>query len=66
MAIDSIRCAKLALDRGEGGVLHAPSAYFCKHPAVQYTDDEAYRMTEAFIAGELAATLDEVVVVSAD
>ncbi len=66
VAIDSIRCAKLALDRGEGGVLHAPSAYFCKHPAVQYTDDEAYRMTEDFIAGELAATLDEVVVVSAD
>ena len=66
MAIGSIRCAKLALDRGEGGVLHAPSAYFYKHPAVQYTDDEAYRMTEAFIAGELAATLDEVVVVSAD
>jgi myo-inositol-1-phosphate synthase len=32
-------------------VLHAPSAYFCKHPPVQYTDDEAYRLTEDFIAG---------------
>ncbi len=51
VAIDAIRCAKLALDRGIGGVLHAPSAYFCKHPARQYTDDEAYRMTEAFIKG---------------
>lgn len=51
VAIDSIRCAKLALDRGEVGVLSAPSAYFCKHPSQQYSDDEAYRMMEAFIAG---------------
>jgi myo-inositol-1-phosphate synthase len=51
VAIDAIRCAKLALERNEGGVLHAPSAYFCKHPPVQYTDDEAYRLTEDFIAG---------------
>lgn len=49
VAIDAIRCAKLALNRGQGGVLVAPSAYFCKHPPYQYTDDEAYRMTEAFI-----------------
>ena len=51
VAIDAIRCAKLALDRKEGGILHAPSAYFCKHPPRQYTDDEAHRMTEAFING---------------
>lgn len=51
VAIDAIRCAKLARDRGEGGVLYPPSAYFMKHPPVQYTDDEAYRITEAFIAG---------------
>ena len=49
VTIDAIRCAKLALDRGIGGTLEAPSAYFCKHPPVQYTDDVAYRMTEAFI-----------------
>ena len=49
VAIDSIRCAKLALNAGLGGVLHAPSSYFCKHPPRQYTDDEAYRMTEEFI-----------------
>ncbi len=49
IAIDAIRCAKLALERREGGVLHGPSAYFMKHPPRQYTDDEAYRMTEAFI-----------------
>jgi myo-inositol-1-phosphate synthase len=51
VAIDSIRCVKLAIDRNEGGVLHAPSSYLCKHPPVQYTDDEAYRMMESFIAG---------------
>ena len=52
VAIDSIRCAKLALDRKQSGVLTAPSAYFCKHPLKQFTDDEAYAMTEAFIKGE--------------
>ena len=51
VAIDSIRCCKLALDRGKGGVLLSASAYFCKHPPKQYTDDEAYQMTEDFIAG---------------
>ena len=49
VAIDSIRCAKLALDRGQGGILIAPSAYFCKHPPKQFTDDEAYTRIEAFI-----------------
>ena len=49
VAIDSLRCAKLALERGEGGVLEAPSAYFCKHPPRQFTDDEAFQMLEKFI-----------------
>jgi myo-inositol-1-phosphate synthase len=49
VAIDAIRCAKLALDRGQGGVLEAASAYFCKHPARQFTDDEAYTLVEDFI-----------------
>jgi len=52
VAIDAIRCAKLALDRKIGGVLDAPSAYFCKHPARQYTDDEAFQMIEKFIKGD--------------
>jgi myo-inositol-1-phosphate synthase len=52
VAIDSIRCCKLALDRGIGGVLHSPSAYFSKHPPVQMTDDEAHRCLEQFIRGE--------------
>ncbi len=49
VAIDMIRCAKLALQRGEGGPLEAPAAYFCKHPPRQFTDDEAFAMTEKFI-----------------
>jgi len=49
VVIDSIRCAKLALDRGQGGVLIGPSSFFCKHPPQQYPDDEAYSRTEAFI-----------------
>ena len=52
VVIDSIRCAKLALDRQQGGVLTAPSAYFYKHPLKQFTDDEAYTMIEAFIQGK--------------
>ncbi|MBT5558467.1 MAG: inositol-3-phosphate synthase, partial [Proteobacteria bacterium] len=51
VAIDSIRCAKLALDRGVGGVLNAPSAYFCKHPPIQFTDDEAYNSVQDFVKG---------------
>jgi myo-inositol-1-phosphate synthase len=59
VAIDAVRCCKLALDRGEGGVLYGPSAYFMKHPPRQYSDDEAYRMTEAFIQGNWAKKADE-------
>jgi myo-inositol-1-phosphate synthase len=54
VAIDMIRCCKLALLNGVGGVLEAPSAYFCKHPPKQYTDDEAYAMVEAFIRSHTA------------
>jgi len=50
VAIDSIRCCRLALDRGQGGILYGPSAYFCKHPPCQYTDDQAYKLVEQFIA----------------
>jgi len=50
--IDAVRCAKLALDRGIGGPLIAPSSYFMKSPPEQYPDDQARNMTEAFIAGE--------------
>src|SRR3954468_18669047 len=51
VAIDMIRCAKLALDRGQGGPIEAPAAYFCKHPPEQMTDDLAARAVEDFILG---------------
>ncbi|MCX6967182.1 MAG: inositol-3-phosphate synthase [Verrucomicrobia bacterium] len=53
VVIDAVRCAKLALDRGIGGALIGPCAYFMKSPPRQFTDDEARQRVEAFIRGEL-------------
>ncbi len=52
VAIDSIRCLKLALDRGVGGVIGSPSAYFMKHPLEQLHDETARQRVEEFIAGQ--------------
>ena len=52
VGIDAIRCCKLALDRGKGGILYSPSAYFMKHPPKQYSDDEAYQLVKDFIEGK--------------
>ncbi|MBI0475246.1 inositol-3-phosphate synthase [Sphingomonas sp. MA1305] len=49
VAIDMIRCAKIAKDRGLKGVIDPASAYFCKHPRTQMTDDIAHAEVEAFI-----------------
>lgn len=50
--IDAVRCAKIALDRGIGGPLEGPSAYFMKSPPRQMHDDEAREAVEAFVRGE--------------
>jgi myo-inositol-1-phosphate synthase len=50
--IDAVRCAKVALDRGLGGPLLGPSAYFMKSPPVQYHDDVAHELVEAFARGD--------------
>ncbi len=50
VVIDAVRCAKLALERSEGGPLLAPSSYFMKSPPKQFHDDEAHALVEAFIA----------------
>ncbi len=50
VVIDAIRCCKLALDRGVKGALVGPSSYFIKSPPIQYTDDEARKLVEEFIA----------------
>jgi myo-inositol-1-phosphate synthase len=50
--IDAVRAAKIALDRGIGGPLLAPSSYFMKSPPEQYRDSVAYDKVESFIRGE--------------
>jgi len=52
VSIDAIRFCKLALERGQGGILQGPSAFLMKHPPKQFTDDEAYKLTEEFIRGK--------------
>ena len=49
VAIDLIRCAKLARERGLAGPINAAAAFFCKHPPEQMCDDEAFAALEAFI-----------------
>ncbi|RUM87922.1 MAG: inositol-3-phosphate synthase [Thermodesulfatator sp.] len=51
-AMDAIRCAKLAKDRGIGGPLISISAYTMKHPPEQYPDWKARQMTLEFIEGK--------------
>ncbi len=52
VVIDAIRCCKVAQERGIGGALISPSAYFMKHPPEQFSDEEARGMVEEFIAGK--------------
>ena len=58
--IDAVRAAKIALDRGVGGPLLAPSSYFMKSPPVQYHDSVAHDNVEAFIdgSGDLSRDLE--------
>jgi myo-inositol-1-phosphate synthase len=56
VVIDALRCVKLGMDRGIGGPLTAPASYFMKTPPQQFTDDEARRLTEEFIAAAPAAS----------
>ena len=51
IVIDAIRAAKIALDRGIGGPLWAPAAYFMKSPPVQRVDKVAREKVDAFING---------------
>jgi len=52
MAVDAIRCAKLARDRGIGGPLREISAFTMKHPPEQLRDSVARERLERWIAGE--------------
>ena len=52
VAIDMIRCAKLARDRGLAGPVKPAAAFFCKHPPEQMPDDVAWAALEDFIAAD--------------
>lgn len=52
IAIDAIRCCKIARDRGTGGALTSISAYSMKHPPKQINDHVARKMVEEFIQGK--------------
>jgi myo-inositol-1-phosphate synthase len=49
VAIDSIRCLKLALDNKLSGPVIEPAAYFQKHPPKQIEDRTARALVEKFI-----------------
>ncbi len=49
IAVDAIRCCKLALDRNLSGAIKEPSSFFFKHPPNQCTDDIAHQLTGEFI-----------------
>ena len=50
VAIDAIRCAKLALDKGVSGNLTYTSAYLMKHPLEQMGDEDAREKLDAWIS----------------
>jgi len=59
VVIDAVRLVKLALDRGISGTLEGPSSYLMKSPPVQYHDDEARELTEAFISNKGQTSIDD-------
>ena len=50
VAIDAIRCAQLALDKGVSGNLTYASAYLMKHPLEQMGDEEAREKLDNWIS----------------
>ncbi|GAC1424337.1 MAG: myo-inositol-1-phosphate synthase [Ktedonobacteraceae bacterium] len=58
VVIDAVRLVKIARDRGLSGTLEGPSAYLMKSPPVQYADDIAHEMTEAFIDNDKPVSIN--------
>ena len=52
VAIDAIRCLKLARERKIKGPLYSVSAYLMKHPPIQYSDSHAKKLIQDFIEGK--------------
>ena len=55
VAIDAIRSAKIAMDKGFAGAVEPASAYFMKSPPVQMRDDDARRLVVEFANGSNGA-----------
>jgi len=49
VVIDSVRCMKLAMNKGYGGPIIEPAAYFQKHPPQQIEDRTARQLVEDYI-----------------
>ena len=52
VAIDAIRCLKLARERKLKGPIFSVSSYLMKHPPKQYTDSQAKKLVSDFIEGK--------------
>ncbi len=52
VAVDAIRCLKLARERKIKGPLYSVSAYLMKHPPKEYADSHAKKLVQDFIAGK--------------
>ena len=57
VAIDAIRSAKIAMDKGLSGAVEPASAYFMKSPPVQMRDDDARRAVVEFATGSNGAVV---------
>ena len=55
VAVDAIRSAKIALDKGVAGPVDGASAYFMKSPPIQMRDDDARKAVIQFAAGHTPA-----------
>ncbi|OGW91000.1 MAG: inositol-3-phosphate synthase [Omnitrophica bacterium RIFCSPHIGHO2_02_FULL_63_14] len=52
VAVDAIRCLKIARERKIKGPLYSASAYLMKHPPVQHSDTQAKNLIQDFIKGK--------------
>ncbi len=52
VAVDAIRCCKIALERKIKGPLTSVSSFLMKHPPKQYSDSHAKKLIQEFISGK--------------
>jgi len=49
---DAIRLIKVARDEGMAGPIYSVSAFTMKHPPIQMTDEEAYKIIQDYLEGK--------------